>query len=48
MAKVATTQIAKSDAGGAAAMPDAHGQGRLDIAPTLQRAERAGSLRGAQ
>jgi len=38
MAKVASTQIAKSDAGGAAAMPDAHGQGRLDIAPTLQRA----------
>src|ERR1022692_2905860 len=38
MAKVATTHIAKGDAGGAAAMPDAHGQDRLDIAPTLQRA----------
>ncbi len=38
MAKVASTHIAKGDAGGAAAMPDAHGQDRLDIAPTLQRA----------
>jgi PAS domain S-box-containing protein len=42
MAKVASTHIAKreakSEAGGAAAMPDAHGQDRLDIAPTLQRA----------
>jgi len=38
MAKVASTHIAKSDADGAAAIPDAHGQDRLDIAPTLQRA----------
>ena len=38
MAKVASTHIAKGDAGGAAAMPDVHGQDRLDIAPTLQRA----------
>jgi PAS domain S-box-containing protein len=38
MAKVASTHIATGDAGGAAALPDAHGQDRLDIAPTLQRA----------
>ena len=38
MAKVASTHIAKSDVDGVAAIPDAHGQDRLDIAPTLQRA----------